>query len=72
MLFFAPTYGLFIAQAAGWLSLLIFTINQIPQFIKIIRTKTTYGFSFLFVSMTAIAQILEIIGGLIEQVPVPP
>ena len=69
--FFIPTHGLVIATAAGWLALVVFTVNQIPQLLKIYHTKSTYGFNFSFTTLTAAAQACELIGGAITKVPAP-
>ena len=70
-LFFASSHAQLIADIAGWGSFVAFAINPVPQLIKIYRSKTTFGFSFWFASLTAGAQILELIGGVIEKIPVP-
>lgn len=68
---FIPTHGLSIAATTGWLALVVFTINQIPQLLKIASSQSTYGFSFLFITFTVTAQICELIGGAITHVPAP-
>lgn len=69
--FFIPTYGQAIATTTGWLTLAVFTVNQIPQILKIYRDKSTYGFSFLFITLTATGQVCELIGGVITHIPLP-
>ena len=68
---FMLVHGQVIATVAGWLALITFSINQVPQLIKIHQSKTTYGFSFLFVTFTAIAQVCELIGAIATHVPMP-
>ena len=61
----------FVGVLAGWLAFALFSFNQIPQLFKLWRKKSVHGFSFGFVSLTALAQACELIGGLIEGVPLP-
>lgn len=68
---FLPTHGQIIATTSGWLALAVFTFNQIPQILKICRSKSTYGFNFLFATFTTIAQLCELIGGAITHIPAP-
>ena len=71
MLYFVPVHQQLVANIAGWISFMAFAINPVPQLIKIFRTKTTFGFSFWFASLTAAAQVFELVGGVIECVPIP-
>jgi uncharacterized protein with PQ loop repeat len=70
-LLFVPTHSQFVADVAGWVCFTIFTLNPIPQLWKIIKSKTTYGFSFWFITLTTLAQLSELIGGIIQKVPAP-
>ncbi len=71
MLYFVPVHQQLVANITGWISFVAFAINPVPQLIKIFRTKTTFGFSFWFASLTAAAQVFELVGGVIECVPIP-
>ncbi len=69
VLFLVPAHGQLIADIGGWAAFTLFTVSQIPQIIKIFKSKSTYGFSFGFVTIFAMAQVCELVGGLIEKVP---
>jgi uncharacterized protein with PQ loop repeat len=64
-------YPGYVITFIGWAAFVVFSCNPIPQLIKIIREKATYGFSFGFASFTALAQVIELVCGIIEKVPVP-
>lgn len=69
VLMLVPKYPQLIADIGGWAAFTLFTVSQIPQIMKIYKSKSTYGFSFGFVTIFALAQVCELIGGLIEKVP---
>lgn len=69
LLFLIPAHAQLLADLGGWTAFTLFTVSQIPQIIKIYRSKSTYGFSFGFVTIFALAQVCELIGGIIEKVP---
>lgn len=70
-LLFIPLHSQLIADVAGWLCFVTFSLNPFPQLFKIIKSKTTYGFSFWFITLTTFAQLCELIGGIIQKVPAP-
>lgn len=56
-------------QFFGWVATIVFSVNQLPQIVKLYRSKTTHGFSFWFVSFIALAMALELVGGLAKELP---
>jgi uncharacterized protein with PQ loop repeat len=44
---------------AGWIMLLIFAVNQLPQVVKIFRQKSVAGFSIFFVTLALSAALIE-------------
>lgn len=71
MMVFASSSPQLVADIAGWGSFVAFTINPLPQILKIFRNKSTFGFSFWFASFSAAAQVFELVGGVLEHVPLP-
>ena len=53
-----------IGHLAGWISVAIWTIYQLPQVFKIYSKKSIVGFSFAFVSLSGFQNLLEFIAGL--------
>ncbi len=71
LLLYSPDNILQVGILTGWLAFVIFSFNQVPQIYKVWREKSVHGFSFGFVSFTALAQLCELVGGLMEGVPLP-
>ena len=46
-------------HVAGWITAILFSVNRIPQMIKIQRSRSTYGFSYSFVFLLGIGSLLE-------------
>ena len=71
------TFPYFIAQPApvgtffGWVSFVFFTINPIPQALKMYFDKSTQGFSFGFLTLFALASLTELLVAIIGYLPVP-
>lgn len=55
--------------AFGWASALIWGVYQIPQILKLYRQKSFKGFSFVFISLMAVALSLEFTSALILDLP---
>jgi len=58
-----------IADVFGWASLFSMTIYQIPQIVKIIEQRSTFGFSFSYVTLMTTSAVLETIAGIILGLP---
>jgi|GEM_PF-654033 uncharacterized protein with PQ loop repeat len=58
-----------IGHLAGWISVVIWTIYQLPQIFKIHSKKSAKGFSFAFVSITGFQNLLELVAALALGVP---
>lgn len=71
--FWLSVFGWFmpnlVGKVAGWMSLLFFTLYHIPQVYKIFKEKSVQGFSLGLVSLVAIANVLELTGSLILDLP---
>lgn len=52
---FALICATFLGHIFGWISLILTLLNQLPQVIKIVQSKSVIGFSFMFVLIMAIA-----------------
>lgn len=52
---FALMCATLLGHFLGWISLVLTLLNQLPQVIKIIQSKSVVGFSFMFVLIMAIA-----------------
>jgi uncharacterized protein with PQ loop repeat len=63
--------GSLIGGIFGWMSFSFFSVNQMPQVMKIYREKSVRGFSFIFVTMSAMALALEFSVGVVEGLPMP-
>lgn len=62
-------YNRSLADYFGWASLFSMTIYQIPQIVKIIKQRSTYGFSFSYVTLMTTSAVLETIAALILGLP---
>ena len=58
-----------IGHLAGWISVAIWTIYQLPQVFKIYSKKSIVGFSFAFVFLSGFQNLLELIAGLSLGIP---
>jgi len=58
-----------IGHLAGWASVAIWTIYQLPQVFKIHSKKSAKGFSFALVSITGFQNLLELMAALALGVP---
>jgi uncharacterized protein with PQ loop repeat len=54
-------YPLGFGKFAGWIAMLTFSMYQLPQVLKIYKTKSVHGFSFYLVSAIALGNIIELI-----------
>lgn len=54
----------------GWVSFVLFLINQFPQAIKVHREKSVVGFSYTFVLIQGTASLLETVVSLVAGLPV--
>jgi uncharacterized protein with PQ loop repeat len=54
-------YPLGFGKLAGWVSMLTFSIYQLPQVFKIYKTKSVHGFSFYLITAIAIGNFVEFI-----------
>ena len=62
--------GMDIAQFLGWVATVLFTVCFIPQIIKMRKSKTVDGLSFLFLFITLVANSVALVYAvLIEQMP---
>ena len=64
--YFFPTE---VGHLAGWLALILWSIYQLPQIIKIFRSKSVRGFSFPFITFTAVGLALELTSALLLRTP---
>ncbi len=58
-----------IGHLAGWISVVIWTVYQLPQIFKIYSKKSVIGFSFAFVLCGGFQNLLEIMAVLVLEVP---
>jgi uncharacterized protein with PQ loop repeat len=65
----AYCYPSIIGHVFGWISFFIILLNQMPQVVKLIRTKSVAGFSYLFVLITTVAALTELYAGLMLGLP---
>lgn len=61
---FALICATFLGHVFGWISFILTLLNQLPQVIKIIQSKSVVGFSFMFVLLMAIAAGAELYGAI--------
>ena len=47
-------------QILGWIATILFTVCYIPQFRKLLKTKSVDGVSFLFLFIPVIANIIAL------------
>ena len=59
-----------LGKVSGWIALSFFTLQPIPQIIKVHKEKSVHGFSFGFVTLIGVAAICECIIVLIKGLPV--
>ncbi|MCK4651210.1 PQ-loop repeat-containing protein [Candidatus Babeliales bacterium] len=59
-----------IGHLAGWISFVIWTVYLLPQVYKIYSKKSVEGFSFTFVFLSVLGNLLELISILILGLPV--
>ncbi len=55
----------------GWISFLFQFLYQVPKIIKIVRDKTTYGFSFSSLSLQTLAYFFEFSAAILLKLPWP-
>jgi len=58
-----------IGHLAGWISIVMWTIYQLPQVFKIYSKKSVAGFSFAAVSLTGFQNLLALVATLSLEVP---
>ncbi|MFA5075115.1 MAG: PQ-loop repeat-containing protein [Candidatus Babeliales bacterium] len=68
---FAINYKTIIGTSLGWIMAFIWATYQIPQIFKIFKEKTTFGYSFLLVSLIGVGDFVELLGALILNLPMP-
>jgi uncharacterized protein with PQ loop repeat len=71
-LFFIPpaiVNPVYIGHIFGWGSFILILVNQLPQVIRVMSTKSVRGFSYLFVLITASAAATELYTALILHLP---
>ncbi|MBS1987784.1 PQ-loop repeat-containing protein [Candidatus Dependentiae bacterium] len=56
--------------ANGWLSLIIFSLSQIPQIYKLYTTRSVQGFSMMFVVVMGCGSVLELLGSIFLGLPI--
>lgn len=66
---FALLYPNPIGHAFGWISFIIILLNQMPQVVKVIRTRSVAGFSYMFVLIVALAAGTELYSALALGLP---
>lgn len=57
---FAITNPMHTGHIFGWLSFILTLLNQMPQVIRVISTKSVTGFSYMFILITACAAGIEL------------
>ncbi|MCF7799711.1 PQ-loop repeat-containing protein [Candidatus Babeliales bacterium] len=67
----AMNYKNIVGSFLGWIMAFIWATYQIPQIFKIFKNKTTFGYSFLLVSLIGIGDLVELTGALILNLPMP-
>lgn len=55
---------------AGWALVGIWTFYQLPQILKIYKTKSVAGFSFLLVTLIGIGNIIELLMAFVLKLPI--
>jgi len=65
----ARKHPLLIGATFGWCNFILSALNQLPQIVKIHRSKSVVGFSFLFVLFTGLAAALETIVAMVVGLP---
>jgi len=53
----------------GWIMLILWSVYQLPQFYKIHKEKSVYGFSFFLVASVFVQALFELTGALILKLP---
>lgn len=53
----------------GWIAFILILLNQMPQVIRVIKTKSVAGFSYMFVLITGLAAATEIYSALALNLP---
>lgn len=67
LIFFNPIKG---GNFAGWVLVGIWTFYQFPQIIKIYKSKSVTGFSFILVSFIGIGNIIESVTAYLLNLPI--
>lgn len=67
---FALQDPVLVGQLGGWIMLASFSVNQIPQIVKIYRSQSVAGFSFWFITTLSFAMSLELVIALLRDLPV--
>jgi uncharacterized protein with PQ loop repeat len=55
----------------GWVSTSLFAIYQLPQVVRVYRTQSVHGLSFLFILTLGIGTALEFFASLVLNLPLP-
>lgn len=67
---YAYYYPCTVGWYAGWVGFFLQCVYQFPQLIKIYHNKSTHGFSLAFVSLNALAGVLEFIVAIEKNLPI--
>jgi len=62
-------YPAFVGHICGWVGMLLWTVYQLPQTIKVFREKSVDGFNFGFVLLAGTGSLLEFIASLVRGLP---
>lgn len=65
----AVAYPMLIGNVAGWISISIWALYQVPQVFKIYYSKSIVGFSFLLVSLVGFGDCLQLLVAIILKFP---
>ena len=65
----AIKYPLTVGHAAGWVMVAIWAVYQIPQILKIYRSKSVWGYSFWLPSLIGIGDLIEGIAAIVLGLP---
>lgn len=65
----AVQHRLLIGNVSGWIMMILWAIYQIPQIIKLLFERSTFGFSFWLTTLVGIGDIIEFIYGIILNLP---
>lgn len=67
----AISYPGIVGDICAWFLVFLFAVSFVPQIVKIYQAKSVEGFSFAYISIFAVANIIEVVLWMLYDLPLP-